>query len=82
MEPRQNNQHNFSASISRKKTFTGLYTKWDSLTPRNTRSILSAHLLSVVIVFVYVLFSYNHHLNLYHVGTRSFAFWSIPAWFV
>ena len=34
MEPRENNQHNFSASICRKKTFTGLYTKWDSFTPR------------------------------------------------
>ena len=26
--------HTFSTSIYRKKTFTGLYTKWDSLTPR------------------------------------------------
>ena len=26
--------HTFSASIYRKKTFTGLYTKWDSFTPR------------------------------------------------
>ena len=34
VEPRENNQHNFSASICRKKNFTGLYTKWDSLTPR------------------------------------------------
>ena len=25
--------HNFSTSIYRKKTFTGLYTKWDSFTP-------------------------------------------------
>ena len=26
--------HTFSTSICRKKTFTGLYTKWDSFTPR------------------------------------------------
>ena len=26
--------HTFSTSIYRKKTFTGLYTKWDSFTPR------------------------------------------------
>ena len=26
--------HTFSTSINRKKTFTGLYTKWDSFTPR------------------------------------------------
>ena len=28
------NNHVFSTSIYRKKTFTGLYTKWDSFTPR------------------------------------------------
>jgi len=28
------NNHAFSTSIFRKKTFTGLYTKWDSFTPR------------------------------------------------
>ena len=28
------NNHAFSTSIYRKKTFTGLYTKWDSFTPR------------------------------------------------
>ena len=37
MEPRENNQHNYFASICRKKTFTGLYTKWDSFTSRKYR---------------------------------------------
>ena len=32
--PIKRNNYAFSTSIFRKKTFTGLYTKWDSLTPR------------------------------------------------
>ena len=31
---KRTHQNNFSTSIYRKKTFTGLYTKWDSFTPR------------------------------------------------
>ena len=32
--PIKRHNHTFSTSIYRKKTFTGLYTKWDSFTPR------------------------------------------------
>ena len=31
---KRNRDSSFSTSIYRKKTFTGLYTKWDSFTPR------------------------------------------------
>ena len=34
---KRNLDSSFSTSIYRKKTFTGLYTKWDSFTPRKYR---------------------------------------------
>ena len=44
--------HTFSTSIYRKKTFTGLYTKWDSFTPRKYKVTSSAHSLFVVFASV------------------------------
>ena len=41
--------NSFSTSICRKKTFTGVYTQWDSVTPRK----YTAHLLIVVCEFVH-----------------------------
>ena len=39
--PVKHNQNNsFSTSIHRKKTFTGVYTKWDSFTPRKYKTNL------------------------------------------
>ena len=37
---KRNLDSSFSTSIYRKKTFTGLYTKWDSLTPRKYKTNL------------------------------------------
>ena len=45
--------NSFSTSIYRKKTFTGLYTQWDSFTPRKYKLTSSAHLLIVVSEFVH-----------------------------
>ena len=44
--------HTFSTSIYRKKTFTGLYTKWDSFTPRKYKVNLIRTLTFVVFASV------------------------------
>ena len=56
--------HTFSTSIYRKKTFTGLYTKWDSFTPSKYKlNQSSAHSLFMVSASVRHLLIWRSSLN-------------------
>ncbi|XP_078382309.1 uncharacterized protein LOC144664995 [Oculina patagonica] len=54
----------FMTSVYWKKTFTGLYTKWDSFTPRKYKLILFAHLPIVVSKSVLLPHYYNPLLKI------------------
>ena len=66
-----NHNNSFSTSIYRKKTFTGLYTKWDSFTPRKYKiNLIHSH--TVVSVFAHHLFCYSlvwMMLNIFYYTT-------------
>ena len=56
---KRNQKNTFSTTVYRKKTFTGLFTKWDSFTPRKykrysrTYQPLFTHLFNILFVTVY-----------------------------